>query len=259
MKRAIIFFLVLLCLVCSVTAVKPTPAVLTTGGQLYIVESGITTFKYNYDHTFDFHVFNSTAGVVRNSTAECNFHMYNRSGAHIVDKHKMDVDANGEDFKYYYNSSFKLINQPGTYSYIVWCINNGTGVTKEAGFTQAQFYVTVTGEQAPDDLTPIAMLMLLPLVFGFLLIKGAFGLDPVKHSAIKIFLFLSSLLTPIASAWYAMDMLYQYYFDTLVIENVARDVWYGTVGLYLLLAYFILYWMYCNFKTDMGTDEELKL
>lgn len=233
------------------SAVKPTPPVITTAGALYIQESGISTFKYNYDHDFEFHVFNSTAGKVTNLTATCDFHIYNRSGAHIVDEHKIGMDTNLEDFEYEYNASTHLISAPGTYSYIIWCTNNGTGVTKESGYSQAQFYVTYSGEQAPDDLTPLGIMFLIPLFLAFLCMVSISVLGE-GHAAFKMFMFLASFLCVFVSYNYAVEVIGTYY-DSLTLQNfVASDyVWLGYV-FYIIIIYFILYWIIQIFEYMSG-------
>lgn len=227
---------------CSVAyAVKPSPQVTSSGGQLLIQETGITSFKYGMNHEFDFHVFNSTAGKVTNLTGLCQFHIYNRSGNHIVTNNNMEFNSEG-DFIYNYNGSTGLLSQTGTYSYIIWCTNNATNVVRENGFSEAQFYVTYDGELPPDDLTPIAIIICIPLVLALLCMLSIVVLGE-GHAAFKVFLYIASFLSVFVSYNYAIEVLGVYY-NSIYLQNfVAGDyVWYGYI-FYVIVVYFIIYWI----------------
>ena len=95
-------FVLLFCMIfflSLVSAVKPLSSVETTQG--FIVESVDQTYvRTGEDYEFEVHVFNATTGLHINEGISCYFHMYNKSGNHIVE---LEDSTSGHNFDYSFN------------------------------------------------------------------------------------------------------------------------------------------------------------
>jgi len=124
------------------------------------------TLRQNEDFRFSFHVYNISNGVpIDNSTTNCNFHLYNSSGEHIVE---------GNNFSY--TTGHGAINEweililggnfsdVSSYSYLVSCNSPLLG-----GFESISFEVTTTGDSLETPNSIIYLILSINALLLFLL------------------------------------------------------------------------------------------
>lgn len=192
MKRLIyLFIFVILC--GSVSAVKPiTNVQLTNGNNLITIEyPKIVTFNLNKNNTFHFHIYNSTGYPLTNTT-DCNIHIYDLKGGHIANT-KMAWDSTNVEYGYVIHAN-TIINDTGSYQYIVWCNN-----TKEAGFVSTTFDMIKYDDNLVlynDYYVPSCIALCILISIGCLWLgnslKGLFLLD--KYNAGSFILWVYALI-----------------------------------------------------------------
>lgn len=94
-----------------------------------------------------------------------------------------------------------------------------------------------------DDDMIIAAIILLPLLFGFLVMWGVSGLDGERHSVLKIFLSLLSFVMFFVSFHMGLVAVVKY-FDFPELQLVIGQVTYWS---YWLFAVIIIYWLIYGF------------
>jgi hypothetical protein len=186
--------------------------------------------------TLHFHVYN-TSGHLQTTGTTCSLHIYNTTGNHILENESLLVDSNSKEF--YYKISGKFTETIGEYSYLIACNN-----TKEGGFVSTAYYIS------PNNIliqgvsgVPLAIIIILPMLLGFIFLLGSFFLGE-EHNAIKIFLFIISIVPFFMSMNYGMITLINYYNFTELQDLIGTHVYWVTLLFFTILTYFIIYWLY---------------
>lgn len=122
----------------------------------------------------------------------------------------------------------------GLYSASIVCTQNVTQFVGECKFTVS----------AGDDNMLLGAIVLLPMLLAFLMIVGAVTLDNEKHAALKIGLFLLSMLPFIVSVNYGVIALNYLYTMPALIENMSGTVFWFALIFFVLLFYFMIYAFY---------------
>ena len=180
-KLGILFLMFSIFLISNISA-QPPPAVQTNVNievGLQIQTEGINVLQQNTAHLFSFHVFNISTGlIVDNSTTNCSFHLFNKTGHHqfIIDNLEFTVD---NDFRVSLAGS--NFSELGLYSYYVNCNADNIG-----GFGREVFEVTQTGEflDEPQSLIILGLILVLILVTWVFLYFG----KEIEYLPFKIFL-----------------------------------------------------------------------
>ena len=109
---------------------------------LDIEHSLSTTLQQNIDHKFYFHVFNASTGQpiqANKLIANCTFHLYNKTGAHIFKNNNFVESDDIYDWEQIIKGgNFSYI---GEYSYVFQCNTSTAG-----GYYTNYFEVTTTGK-----------------------------------------------------------------------------------------------------------------
>jgi hypothetical protein len=145
----------------------------------------------------------------------------------------MAWDSNGIEFNY--NLPTNITSKVGLYPFVVQCTSN-----KEAGFVASQFEIAFS---VPRDTTagqPLGIMIILPLIFGLLLIAGAF-LFGESHAILKIFLFLFAYCMIFISFWFGMQVINNYYRFTEMSDAISTAVWVIGSIFFVILSYFLIY------------------
>lgn len=218
---------------------------------LSVVGPNWQTYKFGENVTFVAQVFDETgapliAGVV------CNVTLYNKSGAFLA---QSGLSASGPFFVKVFDAS--VFSETGQFPYSLWC--NGTA---GAGFSQNNIFVTPTGRSLngfSQDLTPVAVIIALPLILAFLLLLGAATLDAEEHPVLKIFLFLLSSIPFYISLWWGSEVVGRFYDFPELIEAMADGTFIFGLVLFVVLFYFVIYALYKMFQTmAQKKDERLR-
>lgn len=101
-------------------------------------------------------------------------------------------------------------------------------------------YREVFGIQEDDHMI-IAMIILLPMLFGFFLLIAAATLSPTKHPALKIFAFLLSFPLFFVSMRYGTAAVAEYYGFNELIDSMSTTVFWTAIAFSVLLMYFLIY------------------
>lgn len=246
--------LILILLSNSIVSAKQipiTPAVSTGGLQIAYTEQFF--YPLNRNFTLFVHVYNSTSSMMTEPSTNCNIHLYNNSGEHLVNS-KMEYEASEIEYKFIVDS--KLIDNVGIYSYIVTC--NGT----EEGFLSTYFRVTTDGYELPDDYYLFTFIMLLPMIFGIICIAGIFSLDNDKNDSlapIKILLLLLALFSIVISLMIGITLL-DYYFNNPNFSDILSTIVIVITILLTLIAFYMgfIHIKYIYFKRKAEKEKEME-
>lgn len=127
-KLLLIPFLILI----SLTFISGAKVITTSdfGSGLTIQAPEVSTIKSGDDFTFNFHIFNSTNGVLlTNDSVNCSLHLYNSSGIEIFNKNNLPY-VSTDFYQEVKGNNFTV----GTYSYITQCESNLAGGYVSVGF-----------------------------------------------------------------------------------------------------------------------------
>ena len=224
-----------------VTAVKPITTITsgtTSSLSLMIEFPQQERYQSNKNFTLHYHVFNSTAWMVRNDTTQCIFHFYNSTGNHLIAANAL-FDSNRVDFYYPIPPLPK-----GSYSAIIQC--NQTQLIGEDTVPRAAGYlahsVSVTDFVDYDrDPTSMIIIILIPIIFSILLIIGSISLNNEEHAAAKIFMLLLSFI-PIFSSFHFSTLTIIHFFDFPILSDaIGTTTYWMSIMFGVLVTYFILY------------------
>lgn len=160
MKWKLLVFFVFLLFLPIVTAAPPFLQSGTGEFELEIAFPKFNYLKFGQDIDLHFHVFNASGHFMRNDTTDCLIHIYDNTGAHIVEQDKLVHDP-PLDWSFVLNTS--IITEPGSFAYIVQCNTSAQG--GQGGFSSNSFEVTVDGVST-DNVSPstIAITMFILVV-----------------------------------------------------------------------------------------------
>jgi len=200
------------------------------------------TFNYVVGGVLNFHVFNSSSGPLNVSQVDCSIHVYNRTtGEHIF----AGGLTKGYSLDHYWFINSSVVRDYGRFGYLVWC--DQLDAPFESGFLAGSFYVTPSGEDDNRDYPLAVVLVLLPLLFGWLLVKWCISLGE-DHSEVKIFLSLLGLMSVFVSLWFAMLGVVKYS-DWLAMQDaIGFYVWVLALVFVVLWSYFIIYFLVMLFN-----------
>lgn len=256
MKRRYLFMFIILLLVIAKAVDAPgtvTVQVPETATLLQIAAPQLYYHKLGENFTLNWHVFNYS-GAPKRIDVTCMIDIYNSSrGKETIDT--ATVKTIGTDYDYQYTIVGDTIKQPGRYSYIIYCNNSAMN---KWGWLNANFEVTNSGKEPPQDLSPFNALIYIPLLFAALLAVGAFSVDQKKHTPLRIFLYLVSLFMVFMSLWNAMYVINDNFFATELLDNIGVDIWIMGTVIFVILAYFVIYLIYVGFRQAAQDKEELR-
>ena len=144
-----------------------------------------------------------------------NYTIYNVSGVEVANDELTPFTAG----MYYFNFTMQEGN------YVVKLCDNST---KE-----------ITSVVGDDDMSLYAVIVLLPLILGIASLVGAITLNP-EHNVLKVFLYLLSLVFPLASFQLAIESIGYFYEVPVIIESLALHLNWYTWVFYIIVIYFII-------------------
>lgn len=173
MDKKIIFLLIPFFFV-FVAAIQPTTTQTNVNYEvgLQIQTQGIYNLQQNADHTFSFHVYNiSTGMLLDNTTVSCGFHLFNKSGKSQYHLCNLPFSEGGFEVEILGTNFSNL----GSYSYYIHCNSSEFG-----GFTREQFEVTYSGEDLSES--SAIFYIVLFMVFIFLFSVTILGINKLPYS-----------------------------------------------------------------------------
>lgn len=250
--KYILFLLLTIFISFSVMAVNPHTLIDSTaqsGGGIIIRYITVPELISADALGFHFHVFNSSGYILTNTTADCNIHIYNNSNTQIL---KQNAVFDGGVFEI--NLGSNITNRVGTYNYIFTCNS-----TNEAGFVGHYFNIvdmetteTVSGEV-------LSVMILLPFIFGLMLLIGSFALDPAEHPVLRTFMMLLSFMTYFISTWIGIQTIIKYYNFPDLQDSTTTAVFIFGVVMFIILSYFMIYSFYKAVHISAQKKKEMML
>lgn len=195
MRKVLLILVIALMLLPIVNAAQDVQYTEETAPTLEILFLKQDVFKAGTNLVFGFHVFNLTGFIVDNTTVECELHVYNQTGAHVISEKNISFSVADTEWEYEINDSTFL--EAGEYSYFVQCNDSDN-----AGFASAGFDITDQGV----NLQQSEFVMVGIFIIAFLFMSMAFKLD---SGILKtLFFFLAMLSITIGS--YVLTVLTSY-------------------------------------------------
>ncbi len=128
----------------------------------------------NKDHIFNFHVFNISDGLIKDSSdTTCFFDLFNQHGEHIIDHRQLVFQTDHWDI----NVTAGNFTELGEYSYLAVCNSSAIG-----GFTSAPLMITQTGTELTEAKAIVFTALLFILVFLFAVNIGGITLLPSRNT-----------------------------------------------------------------------------
>jgi len=220
-------------------------------GLLQIIYPKNEYFPQGSISKLHFHVYNSSGHLVVFPETTCSLHIYNVTGSHIIENESILMDSNNKEFAF--TISGPLTDKIGEYPYLIACNN-----TLEGGFVSTSYYVS------PNNIYihgvsggPLAVIIIIPMLLGLMFLLGSFFLSE-EHTALKLFLFIISVIPFFMSMNYGMITLINYYNFTELQSLIGTHVYWIGLLFFTLLTYFIIYWVW-KIIDFMGKKEKERL
>lgn len=237
MRKIIIFGVMLALLACGVLAINPhTPQ--ASGGigsnELTIENPKAIFYPQGTLNELHFHVWNSTGYNVVGANTTCKIHIYNSTGHHLIDA--FAIQDGDDPMDYEVTLGTNITDYAQDYPYIIYCT-----WLREAGFVSDFFEIAHSNpENTSVSGFPLATLILIPLLFGILLLIGSFIFGE-EHAVLKIILFLMAYLTVFLSLWFGLQTVVRYYGFTDLQEAIGTTTWIIGIVFFVILSYFLIY------------------
>ena len=233
----------------SVLAVKP---VAQTGGDLVIGYSPLEAYPAGQNVTLYFRVYNQTCQPVSFPVSSCSFRMYGVGGDGVTSSMVLEAPY---DYVVSVNGSY--VASVGVYPYVFQCDNTTLNV---GGFVADSIMFTPSGLAwaSTEDLTPLAALILLPIILAVLAMVGAATLDGENHPALKIGLFLFSYIPFYLSLWWGSEVVTRFYNFPRLTDALANGSFYLTLFFILLVSYVCIYFIYSAYR-EIAEEKKRRL
>jgi hypothetical protein len=226
-------FFFLLLIVSSVSAENPFYRN-GASAELYVTAPFKETYKFNEDVVFRSYVFDSVGDSLVGVDASCSLKVYNSSNALTLDS---ALSSSGDAYLLVLNNS--VLSSFGQYDYVVACNSSN-----ESGFVNSFFDVNWDGESKSDNPILMGFLILLPMLFGFLLLWWAISLESDEHNGFKIILSLLSTIGIFVSLHFALVGIIKFYYfpelQGLIGSTVYWMTWVFIVFIFYWFIYFII-------------------
>ena len=102
----------------------------------------------------------------------------------------------------------------------------------------------------------IGTIIILPILLGLILLFSAFTLNPEQHPALKIFLFLLSIITFFVSMHFGLVALIELYNFPALENLMGSTVYWMTLVFGVIVMYFFIYLIYHAFKMIAEKKQE---
>lgn len=234
-----LFFLFFILILIAENVLAPA----TINKITFQAEEGLTTdlpfFKYhkqNYPLNIDAHIYNvSTGYLVDNTSVSCIIYLLNSTQSHIFDSNINQAIT---------KKHFEIIIDGGNFSDLnFYAITLHCNDSRIGGTYTAAFEVTKTGQSTTDDVFPIAIIILLPMILSFIFLVGAVSLSEEDHPIIKVFLFLLSIIPYFISMNFGLIAVIRFYNFEEMEGLIGTNVFWFSIIFGVLVSYFIIYWI----------------
>ena len=147
----------------------------------YVEFTPLGNYKNGENIQFHAHVYNISNGVrIDNSTTDCVFHLFNRTGEHVINNINMTFDLVGLDWDYEVLGGNFTTN--GDYAYLVTCLDS---TNELGGFVAVEFRVTTLGDNIETAESVLYALLLIVNLIMFLIFFSFSIIIPFKDETNK--------------------------------------------------------------------------
>ena len=247
--RRFVLLLLLVFLLPSVFAVKPSPQFSVSGVEVVYPKAQAYGLGDNFS-VFIMAVNVSSGLPFSNDSVVCTFYVSNHTDNSIVFV---------KNFSYVRTYVFgvdipsSVVGEVGFYPYAILCVNALGGI---GGFVSDELLVSVDGSGSFSDFDLLLVLpfVFIPLFLSWLFIKWA-GLIGEAHNVFKLFLSFGSLFLVLAGAWFLADALTKFVIWDSGVEALAIFIEVFGWLLFAIVGYWFVYMVYKIFKGVMkGND-----
>ena len=232
MKKIFVLPIIFLILLTSAYAVPPFQE--STGvNELVILYPKLEYYELGVNVSVHFHILNSSGYLLPLSDVTCRVHVYNAHDSHILSMYLLD-DSNSMDK--YLSLGTNVTGVLGKKPFNMWC-NSTQG---EAGYLAGIVTVTHNGLE-PQLANPL--ILLLPFIFIVFFLFIAFNLSE-EHLTMKFLCFGFSIVSFVATANLALQLVIQNNASTGVINTLTTFYKIALLTEYLIFAYVIIYAFY---------------
>jgi hypothetical protein len=177
-------------------------------------------------------VYNGSGALVSGVGASCTLQLFNGSNYLLLFD---NMSMGSSSYVYVFNTS--LNTQLGRIDYVVSC-----NTSSEWGFVNSYFDVTSDGNMKDNGNFGVVLVVILcPLLLGFLLLFASSVLDAEEHSGLKILLWLLSPLTFIVSLNFGVVALIRYNVIPNLVDLISSTVYWFTWIYVALVFYWFIY------------------
>jgi len=234
-KQTLIFGILFFILIISVYGIKPQSSLGAETPSLQVEFIQHDHFDKETDIRLGFHVFNSTAHTLYNTSVICVVHLTNSTGHEI-----QNGVMHSEDEIFFQDIDSSNMTDHAI-TYLVHC--NDT-ISKQAGFVSNSFVIL---EYEPFlsliNSSPLVVFPLIPLILGLFFLIGAVTLSD-DHVPLKIALFLLSIPTFFVSMNIASVILSKYYGFSSLGDLLGETTQWVGIMFGVLVIYFLIYLFY---------------
>jgi hypothetical protein len=252
----VLLLVVLLLVSVGVVAVKPTPQLSGGLGGITIVYTKAQAFKFGEDFDIYLHIFNSTDSTplsnISSYNISCFLHIYNETDNEHILKGKF-VYSSVDTFDWELEINHSIFSKTGFYPYIIFCNSSSVG----GGFASDEFLISIDGEGELSSVSSMFLfaVILLPLLFGFLLIKWVSTLGD-EHNVFKLFLSLLSVGTFFASVWFASLCVIKLFLWVSMSDALATLLLVYGIIYAVMIFYFLIYLLKSIFFGAMKNKDD---
>ena len=246
MRKEILFlFLFLLVIPSFVSAVQ-------IDGTLTVIYPKDNYYSFNDTFYMHFNALESNFDALHNTDYTCGMFIFNTQNEKVLENLSGSNDVDTYSKAFFVNLS--VTGVMGSKYYLVWC-NSTEG---EYGYVSEYFEIT-TDSEAKDESSGnfLAVIALIPLIFGIMLIFALFGLGS-EHTALKWFLFMLSPITVWISLHWAMIGIVKYLGMTELQEAIGVTVYWSAWIYFVMISYLVIYLIWKLFDY-MAQKKEAKL
>lgn len=246
---------VLLC-VSFVSSVKPTPQVFSSSSGISIVYTKAQAFKFGDDFDLYLHIFNISNGLPYTNSSvygiKCWIHIYNDTNDEHIFKGNFSYDS-VDTFDWEVEVNNTIFSKVGFYPYIVFCNSTGAG----GGFVSDELLISIDGEGELSTTTSVFVfaIILLPLLFGFLLMKWVDTLGD-EHNVFKLFASLLGVGLLLVSLWFATISVLKFFFWVEMSEALSTFTLIFAIIYSVMVFYFLLYLLKKVFDSVISRKDE---
>jgi len=237
-NRLKIFLPLIILLILSLSVSSASPFIepqMSNNNGLQIEFPKIQEYKQDTQPTLYFHVFDSNNTLLRVNETTCYIQIFNRTSGKHITLSRVTGDMLTLPCCYTYEMPLNTTYERGTTYYFFWC--NSTG---EGGFVSGIYEVTSDGLEKDNSPFLLGLIILIPLLMGFLFMKWSEILGE-EHNILRLFLSILSITTVFITLWLSVQSLLRYTHFVVLEESLTTLTFIFGLIYFVIIFYFVFY------------------